>query len=104
MKAVITGLLIFVISSFAVGCSTARSVQLQQSLALPQQLTGKAVVLDAVDPDYSRAVIAAARKDPGMGGISGVPTFRLRGRSCRYLQGKTVTGLGGQSYMRTRVS
>lgn len=38
-------------------------------LGLPQQLAGKVTVLQASDPDYPRAVLGAAIKPPGEGGI-----------------------------------
>lgn len=56
------------------------------TLPLPKKLEGKAVVLSPADPAYPRAVVDAAVKNPGLGGISqgivvrltrDVPVYRL---------------------------
>jgi hypothetical protein len=70
MKTAIKHLLLAVTTGIAVGCASVASYQNHQPLVLPQQLVGKAVVLEASDTEYSRAVFSSAKRDPGKGGIS----------------------------------
>lgn len=44
---------------------------------MPRQLRGKAVLLEATDPDYARADVAGGVKPPGEGGITEALVVRL---------------------------
>jgi hypothetical protein len=48
-----------------------------QQLTLPEKLVGKAVVLNADDPDYARAAVASAVKPAGQGGVSAALVVRI---------------------------
>lgn len=75
-----------------------------EGLSLPATLKGKAVVLEASDPDYSRAVIDSAVKPDGQGGVSAglvvritrsIPVYRMwNGPNKKDAQGRT-NRLGG---------
>ncbi len=50
---------------------------LADTLTLPSQLTGKAVLLNPDDPDYARASVENAVKPAGMGGVYAALVVRL---------------------------
>jgi len=64
-------------SAFALSSLLALSAPVYAELPFPAQLTGKAVPLTAADPDYTRAVVTAAVKPNGMGGVSDALVVRI---------------------------
>ncbi|MEY2632393.1 MAG: hypothetical protein RIR00_1047 [Pseudomonadota bacterium] len=62
---------------FALATLTLALAASVQALELPPQLQGKAVVLDASQPDYGRAMVQNAVKPAGMGGVSEALVVRI---------------------------
>ncbi|WP_085315928.1 hypothetical protein [Derxia lacustris] len=64
-------------SAFAVSALLALSAPVHAELPFPAQLAGKAVALSAADPDYARAVVSAAVKPDGQGGVTEALVVRI---------------------------